>query len=206
MAQKVHCAAASPCAAQLPPKACHFAAAFFEAGRFGMASAASGLRHPASASCLGRHSRLAGRCPNNSSLFPPLAAVVVVALWASIAERVFFICSSETPAGVSELLFHERACNVKRAAHPQCRCFRRKQALQMPFSLAASLVKMRHRAARRLPGVAQFKIIFPLNMPKATRRAFLIVPRSFPAQPEHHSAARRTKGAMALASPWRTME
>ena len=39
MAQKVHCAAASPCAAQLPPKACHFAAAFFEAGRFGMASA-----------------------------------------------------------------------------------------------------------------------------------------------------------------------
>ena len=35
-------------------------------------------------------------------------AVVVVALWASIAERVFFICSSETPAGVSELLFYGR--------------------------------------------------------------------------------------------------
>ena len=70
--------------------------------------AAIGLRHPASTSCLGRHSRLAGRCPNNSSLFPPLAAVVVVALWASIAERVFFICSSETPAGVSELLFYGR--------------------------------------------------------------------------------------------------
>ena len=35
-----------------------------------------GLRHPASAAlCL----RLAGRCPNNDSLFPPLAAVVVVA-------------------------------------------------------------------------------------------------------------------------------
>ena len=48
-----------------------------------MRSASSGLRHPASASCLGRHSRLAGRCPNNSSLFPPLAAVVVVA-----AERI----------------------------------------------------------------------------------------------------------------------
>ena len=44
-----------------------------------MRSASSGLRHPASASCLGRHSRLAGRCPNNCSLFPPLAAVVVVA-------------------------------------------------------------------------------------------------------------------------------
>ena len=44
-----------------------------------MRSAFYGLRHPASASCLERHSRLAGRCPNNSSLFPPLAAVVIVA-------------------------------------------------------------------------------------------------------------------------------
>ena len=52
--------------------------------RLKMPSASSGLRHPASASCLGRHSRLAGRCPNNSSLFPPLAAVVVVA-----AEELF---------------------------------------------------------------------------------------------------------------------
>ena len=35
-----------------------------------------GLRHPASAAlCL----RLAGRGPNNDSLFPPLAAVIVVA-------------------------------------------------------------------------------------------------------------------------------
>ena len=41
---------------------------------------ASGLRLPASASCKVLHSRPAGRCPNNSSLFPPLAAVVVVAL------------------------------------------------------------------------------------------------------------------------------
>ena len=39
----------------------------------------SGLRHPASASCLERHSRPAGRCPNSSSLFPPQAAVVAVA-------------------------------------------------------------------------------------------------------------------------------
>ena len=48
-----------------------------------------GLRHPASASCLGRHLRLAGRCPNNSSLFPPLAAVVVVALWPCSEEWIF---------------------------------------------------------------------------------------------------------------------
>ena len=47
-----------------------------------------GLRHPASASCLGRHSRLAGRCPNNSSLFPPLAAVVVVA--SHIQRKIIF--------------------------------------------------------------------------------------------------------------------
>ena len=53
-------------------------------------AAAIGLRHPASASCLGRHSRLAGRCPNNSSLFPPLAAVVVVA-----AERLFLFVISK---------------------------------------------------------------------------------------------------------------
>ena len=38
-----------------------------------------GLRPPASASCLGRHSHPAGRCPNSSSRYPPLAAVVAVA-------------------------------------------------------------------------------------------------------------------------------
>ena len=36
----------------------------------------AGLRHPASAAL---RLRLAGRCPNNSSLFPPLAVVVAVA-------------------------------------------------------------------------------------------------------------------------------
>ena len=64
--------------------------------RFGMRSVI-GLRHPASASCLGRHLRLAGRCPNNSSLFPPLAAVVVVALWAYSAEKLFLISRLERP-------------------------------------------------------------------------------------------------------------
>jgi len=77
-----------------------------------MRSAFYGLRHPASASCLGRHSRLAGRCPNNSSLFPPLAAVVVVA--SHVQRKEYFICSSETPAGVSELLFHGRGRSVER--------------------------------------------------------------------------------------------
>ena len=68
--------------------------------------AAIGLRHPASASCLGRHLRLAGRCPNNSSLFPPLAAVVVVALWAYSAEKLFVICKSGKSADFPDLLFH----------------------------------------------------------------------------------------------------
>ena len=64
-----------------------------------------GLRHPASASCLGRHSRLAGRCPNNSSLFPPLAAVVVVASHIQRKEY-FLICSSGKSADFPELPFH----------------------------------------------------------------------------------------------------
>ena len=71
-----------------------------QTGRFRMPSAI-GLRHPASASCLERHLRLAGRCPNNSSLFPPLAAVVVVALCASIAERIFIISEHRSVCGRS---------------------------------------------------------------------------------------------------------
>ena len=56
-----------------------------------MRAASYGLRLPASASCLGRHSRLAGRCPNNSSLFPPLAAVVVVAAHKQRKEYFIFV-------------------------------------------------------------------------------------------------------------------
>ena len=47
---------------------------------------ADGLRHPASASCLGRHSHPAGRCPNSSSLYPPQAAVVAVALFSRFSD------------------------------------------------------------------------------------------------------------------------
>ena len=70
-------------------------------------AAAIGLRHPASASCLGRHLRLAGRCPNNSSLFPPLAAVVVVALWPSSAEKLFFFGIAERLRTLRYSLFTE---------------------------------------------------------------------------------------------------
>ena len=56
-----------------------------------------GLRHPASASCLGRHLRLAGRCPNSNSLFPPLAAVVAVASH-SIARPIALRATGSHPA------------------------------------------------------------------------------------------------------------
>ena len=70
---------------------------------FECAPLAYGLRHPASASCLGRHSRLAGRCPNNSSLFPPLAAVVVVA--GHIQRKDYFIFRN-TGASADAPVFH----------------------------------------------------------------------------------------------------
>ena len=52
------------------------------------------LRHPADALCLERHSRLAGRCPNSNSLFPPQAAVVAVA-GHSIARPI--ACGNRVP-------------------------------------------------------------------------------------------------------------
>ena len=68
----------------------------------GFAATASGLRLPASASCKVLHSRPAGRCPNNSSLFPPLAAVVVVALVGEpLAKGLFFAIFAGAPKTVS---------------------------------------------------------------------------------------------------------
>ena len=87
--------------------------AFHRARRFRM-PAAIGLRHPASASCLGRHLRLAGRCPNNSSLLPPLAAVVVVALWAFSAENHLIFRVSGKSADFPETHFHRRGRRGKR--------------------------------------------------------------------------------------------
>ena len=94
-------------------------------GRFRMCSAI-GLRPPASASCLGRHLRLAGRCPNNSSLFPPLAVVVVVALCTSIAEELFIISRLSRSAERSKRYFHGRGRNGKR--HLQRRFLRKRGA------------------------------------------------------------------------------
>ena len=98
----------------------------FGAGRFGMRSASSGLRHPASASCLGRHLRLAGRCPNNSSLFPPLAAVVVVALWEYSAENYFLFRVCRALRSAPNAIFTERGRNPK--LHLQRRFLRKRGA------------------------------------------------------------------------------
>ena len=53
--------------------------------RYFRGAGGGGLRLPASASCLARHSHPAGRCSNSSSLFRPLAAVVAVANWGLLA-------------------------------------------------------------------------------------------------------------------------
>ena len=47
------------------------------------------LRFPASASCLGRHSRLADRCAKNCSLFRPQAAVAILAFHGTCHEAFF---------------------------------------------------------------------------------------------------------------------
>ena len=109
----------------------------FGRGRFRMASAI-GLRHPASASCLGRHLRLAGRCPNNSSLFPPLAAVVVVALWTSSAERLFLFRNSGKSADFPELPFHGRGRGGKRQMQ---RRFLRKRGAAGKALLICALIR-----------------------------------------------------------------
>ena len=72
-----------------------------------------GLRHPASASCLGRHSHPAGRCPNSSSLYPPQAAVVAVANKGLLA-----------PFNPKEDGLHTKklAASLRRVAAP-CVCF-----------------------------------------------------------------------------------
>jgi hypothetical protein len=71
--------------------------------RFEIASALlwqNELRHPASISCLERHSCPAGRCPNNSFLFLPQAAVVVVA-----AEELFLNLQLWKICGFSRVAF-----------------------------------------------------------------------------------------------------
>ena len=55
--------------------------------------------------------------------------------------------------------------------------FHRKQTLQMQFPATTPPVKKASVALRRVRQTRKFKIIFPLNMARAQRRPFKIVPR-----------------------------
>ena len=98
--------------------------------------AANGLRHPASASCLGRHVRLAGRCPNNSSLFPPLAAVVVVALGIFSGRIILNFGISERLRALRYPIFTGGAVRKNAAYH--CDSSREKGTPERPQTLRGS--------------------------------------------------------------------
>ena len=59
-----------------------------------------GSRLPAAAPCLGRHAHPAGRSPNSSSLFLPLAAVVAVAVRIHPCSPFFKAGKTETPVPI----------------------------------------------------------------------------------------------------------
>ena len=61
-------------------------------------------------------------------------------LWAYSEENLSFICSSEKPAGFSELLFHRKG-----------------RSFQMLFFFAVPSVKMQYRTDRSLSGIALIK-------------------------------------------------
>ena len=92
----------------------------------------AGLRHPASAAL---RLRLAGRCPNNSSLFPPLAAVVAVALWQWQRNDYFlfaaekslraFLCCFFTRGGVTSKCIKEHKCSLPVLPHSVKMCLER---------------------------------------------------------------------------------
>jgi len=87
--------------------------------RFEIASALlwqNELRHPASISCLERHSCPAGRCPNNSFLFLPQAAVVVVA-----AETLFWILQIRQGCGPAGFAFSREGSQRGAASIPSKR-------------------------------------------------------------------------------------
>ena len=119
-----------------------------------------GLRHPASASCLGRHSHPAGRCPNSSSLYPPLAAVVAVANKGLLAL--------DNPKAEVET----KKCQPLRSTH----FFFRFSDLQAPQSLRDSSPQGATNA--------NIKIIFPLIMARA--HAVAISNSVTPAQTTRH--------------------
>ena len=142
----------------LRSKCCVFSAA--RSQRFRRAGS-DGLRPPTSASCLGRHSHPAGRCPNSSSLYPPLAAVVAVANKGLLAL--------DNPKAEVET----KKCQPLRSTHF---FFFRFSDLQAPQSLRDSSPQGATNA--------NIKIIFPLIMARA--HAVAISNSVTPAQTTRH--------------------
>jgi len=142
----------------LRSKCCVFSAA--RSQRFRRAGS-DGLRPPTSASCLGRHSHPAGRCPNSSSLYPPLAAVVAVANKGLLAL--------DNPKAEVET----KKCQPLRSTHF---FFFRFSDLQAPQSLRNSSPQGATNA--------NIKIIFPLIMARA--HAVAISNSVTPAQTTRH--------------------
>ena len=143
----------------LRSKCCVFSAA--RSQRFRRAGS-DGLRPPTSASCLGRHSHPAGRCPNSSSLYPPLAAVVAVANKGLLAL--------DNPKAEVET----KKCQPLRSTH--FFFFFRFSDLQAPQSLRNSSPQGATNA--------NIKIIFPLIMARA--HAVAISNSVTPAQTTRH--------------------
>ena len=76
----------------------------------------AGLRHPASAAL---RLRLAGRCPNNDSLFPPLAVVVVVAPSRGASGEEIKLSAMPKPPLLGEVARRRRDGEVgQRRAYP----------------------------------------------------------------------------------------
>ena len=69
-----------------------------------------------------------------------------------------------------------RVAMTERVRFPRSAALSQKAALQMPLPITTPPVKMQSRSVRRRSGFALLKIIFPLFMRRAARRAFQIVP------------------------------
>ena len=143
----------------LRSKCCVFSAV--RSQRFRRAGS-DGLRPPASASCLGRHSHPAGRCPNSSSLYPPLAAVVAVAnkgcspliIPRQRSKRKNASRFAQTGCGTLRLLRALGGTRILQAAAPTAPpCIRRRRRSSLLHIFFFSLLRFAGPsvAARQLP-------------------------------------------------------
>ena len=106
-------------------------------------------------------------------------------LWAYSEENLSFVCSSEKPAGFSELLFHRKGRN-----------------LQLLFFFADLSVK---KAIPDRPQSVRYcsnQKVLPLKMPRAKRRAFQIVRRSLSSRRSASTAAMPSAGWRCATAPW----